>query len=89
MIYLNIIDLSVVSETYSNILSLIPVENNKSDLSRISKLSDTRYDIRELSMTRVTEIKMVIRDHAGNIAAFDGDNVLAHLIFTNQPNMYK
>jgi len=89
MIYLNILDLSPVHETYTNILSVVPISNMKSDNSEYQTFEAQNITFRELSITRITEIKTTIRDHTGNLIPFENDNVTAHLIFTNQPDTYK
>jgi len=89
MVYLNIIDPSPISDIFANILLMIPVGNEKFDNSEYQSYEVKNITFRELSTTRITEIKVLITDPAGYPVAFDNDNVNIHLIFTNEPEVYK
>jgi len=85
MIYCNIIKNSIIGNEYSNLLRIVPIDqNNKRSHQTVDFKNITFHEIANYLVNR---IKIEIRDHSGNIVNFENNNINLHLYFTNEPQI--
>lgn len=85
MIYCDIIKNSIIGNEYSNLLRIVPIDqNNKRSHQTVDFKNITFHEIANYLVNR---IKIEIRDHSGNIVNFENNNINLHLYFTNEPQM--
>lgn len=84
MIYMDFVELTLISSEYSNILKIVPVKIEPEHLE-CQTLEFKSIEYRKLGKMIVGEINTEIRDPSGKLVQFDGDKVALHLFFTNNP----
>lgn len=84
MVYLDFVELTLISGVYTNIVKIIPVKIEK-DTLECQTMEFKNIEFRKLGKMIVSEINTEIRDPAGNLVQFDNDKLTLHLFFTNNP----
>ncbi len=82
MVYLDFVELTLVSSKYTNIVKIVPVKfDSESDECQTTAFETIEY--RKIAKSLLSEFKTEIRDPAGNLVQFDNDMLSLHLYFTN------
>ena len=84
MIYLDFVELSLVSGVFTNIIKIVPVKNGD-EISECLSHEFKTVEFRRLNKNNLSEINTEIRDPAGRLVQFDSDKVNLSLFFTNNP----
>lgn len=84
MIYMDFVELTLVSGVYTNILKIVPVKIESEELECQTKEFKT-IEYRRLNKTVLSEINTEIRDPSGKLVQFDNNKLSLHLYFTNSP----
>lgn len=85
MIYTDLIKNSIINEKYTNLLRVVPIEQNITTSYQTVDFKNITYH--EISNYLIDAIKIEIRDHSGQLIQFQNNDVNLHLCFTNTPNI--
>lgn len=83
MVYLDFIELTLISGVYTNIVKIVPVKMINNDDVECQTLEFKTIEFRKLGKMVVSEINTEIRDPSGKLVQFNNDKLGLHLFFTN------
>ncbi len=84
MVYLDFVELTLISGKYTNIVKIVPVKIERTDLE-CQTIEFKSIEYRKLGKMILSEINTEIRDPSGKLVQFDSDKLTLHIVFTNNP----